>query len=214
MRLVPTAVLAVSLVVASARVAHDVASRPAAEASTCLWMSVDDLVDRCDLALEGRVTGRTTVVDASGRIATEYAVTVERTFVGAPQGTRTVRLPGGVLPDGRGLVLPGMPKLDVGETAIVFLARENVHAERVPIGLAQGRLSVRVAADGKRELVSDLRDLEFVDAQGKPVANVPSERRLAYAETVARVEAAAARRAREPRPTPTPRPEKRTERGR
>jgi len=167
------------------------------EAATCVQMRVEDLATRCDLAFEARVTSKSTTIDALGRIATDYALTVDRTYFGAAQATRTVRIPGGVLPDGRGLALPGMPTLTVGEDAIVFLSRENQHAERLPIGLAQGRLKVRRAADGTKSLESDVREIDLVDAQGRPVAMPTRVTTLPYAETVTRIESVCAQRVRD-----------------
>lgn len=169
-------------------------SRDSVDASTVLKLGVEDMATRCDLALEARVTSKSSTLDAAGRIGTDYALTVERTFFGAHAAQRTVRVPGGVLPDGRGLVLPGMPALDVGETALLFLSQQNDRAERMPIGLAQGRLSVKVAADGTKSLVKDVLDLHFVDAQGLPLPAGPQITTLPYAATIARIESACARR--------------------
>lgn len=160
-------------------------------------MRVEDLVGRCDLALEARVTSKSATIDAHGRIATDYSLAVDRTWFGGAQAVRTVRIPGGVLPDGRGLVLPGMPVLAVGENAILFLTRENQHTERLPIGLAQGRMKVVRSADGAKSLEADLRELDLVDAQGKPIAATTTVSALPYAETVSRIEAACAQRVRE-----------------
>jgi len=166
------------------------------DAATVLRLGLEDLVARCDLALEARVTSCSASIDATGRIGTDYALTVERTFAGKPALQRTIRLPGGVLPDGRGLVLPGMPALAVGDTAILFLSVENARGERVPIGLAQGRLCVRVDADGTRSLVSDLSGLDLVDASGLPLPHpVAGPVTLPYASTIERIRAACARRA-------------------
>jgi hypothetical protein len=38
-------------------------------------LDVEDLVERCDLAFEGRVVAKTAMRDARGRIETEYVVT-------------------------------------------------------------------------------------------------------------------------------------------
>lgn len=163
-------------------------------AGTVVKMSIEDLALRSDLAVEARVSSKSTTLDATGRIATDYALTVERTFAGTHASQRTVRLPGGTLPDGRGLLLPGMPTLTVGENALLFLSAENSRGERLPIGLAQGRLHVRTASDGVKTLVTDLADLEFVDVSGRPVASGPRIGTLPYAATIARIEAARAQR--------------------
>ncbi|MDZ4772823.1 MAG: hypothetical protein SGI72_06765 [Planctomycetota bacterium] len=173
------------------------ASRELVDASTVVKMSIEDLATRSDLALEARVTSKSATLDTTGRIATDYALTVERTFTGPNLMRRTVRIPGGTLPDGRGLHLPGMPTLAVGESALLFLSAENPRGERIPIGLAQGRLLVRTATDGVKTLVTDLADLDFVDAGGRPIASGPRTGTLPYAATIARVEAARAERIKE-----------------
>ncbi|MBL8856907.1 MAG: hypothetical protein JNL28_00155 [Planctomycetes bacterium] len=167
------------------------------EASTVLKLGVEEMATRCELALEASVTSKSASLDGRGRIGTDYALTVERTFFGAHTVQRTVRVPGGVLPDGRGLVLPGMPTLAVGESALLFLSGQNDHGERLPIGLAQGRLSVKTAPDGTKSLVRDVLDLDFVDAQGNRVPAGPQVSSLPYAATVARIEKACAGRSRD-----------------
>jgi hypothetical protein len=175
------------------------------DGATVLKMNVADLAARCDLAIEARVTSASASIDASGRIGTDYALDVGRTYAGAPAARRTIRLPGGVLPDGRGLLIPGMPVLAVGENAILFLSAENQRGERLPIGLAQGRLRIVTATDGTRTLESDLAGIELVDAAGKALPHpIQSAGKLPYTATVQRIEAECARRAetravREPR---------------
>jgi len=167
------------------------------EASTVLRLDVEDLVARCDVGLEGRVASKQVRVDAQGRIETEYVVRVERTFWGAPLVERTIRLPGGVLPDGRGLVIPGMPSLAEGEVALLFLSAENARGARMPIGLAQGRLRVVTNAVGEKSVQRDAGVLDLVEANGAPSVSSPKSA-LAYDGTIARIDAArAARLARE-----------------
>jgi hypothetical protein len=163
------------------------------DASTVLKMRIEDLAARCDVALLARVTSSSASIDADGRIATDYALDVERTFVGAHTAHRTIRVPGGVLADGRGMVIPGMPTMAVGERAILFLSGANPRGERLPIGLSQGRMRIVTALDGTQSIVSDSKDLELVDASGHPLpASAPST--LPYAATIARIATECARR--------------------
>lgn len=188
------------LVAAFAFIGVGLSVRPAhVEAGTVVKMSVEDLAARCDLALEARVTSKSATLDPYGRIATDYALTVERTFAGVHTAQRTVRIPGGTLPDGRGLLLAGMPTLAVGESALLFLSAENARGERLPIGLAQGHLRVEIAAGGEKRLVTDLAGLDFVDASGRPVASGPKTGTLPYAATITRVESACAQRSKDAR---------------
>ncbi|HRV82955.1 MAG TPA: hypothetical protein P5218_16105, partial [Planctomycetota bacterium] len=90
-------------------------SPPQAEAGTAVRMDVEDLVDAADRIVEARITGRRTLPDGRGGIVSEYQLDVHRTFLGSEQAPQTIRIPGGVLANGRGLMLPGMPRLSVGE---------------------------------------------------------------------------------------------------
>jgi hypothetical protein len=184
-------VLASALAVAAVTLAMRAPER--VDASTALKMRIEDLAARCDLAVLARVTSTSASIDASGRIGTDYAIDVERTFAGVHAPHRTIRLPGGVLPDGRGMVIPGMPTLTVGERAILFLSGANARGERLPIGLCQGRLRVVTANDGAQSIVSESSGLELVDANGHALpAAVPSN--LPFAATIQRIESECARR--------------------
>ncbi len=187
----PRCILALAISVASIAL---VAVRPTnVEASTVLKMRIEDLAARCDVALVARVTSCSASIDAGGRIATDYALDVERTLVGAHVAHRTIRIPGGVLPDGRGMVIPGMPTMSVGERAILFLSGANTCGERLPIGLAQGRMRIVTTVDGAQSIVCETSDLEFVDESGHALpASGPAT--LSYAPTMQRIEVECARR--------------------
>jgi hypothetical protein len=105
-----------------------------------------------------------------------------------------VRLPGGVLPDGRGLVLPGMPRLVQGEEVLLFLSREGKTGLRLPVGLAQGRLRIERAPDGTRRLVRETVGLELVDEHGQRLPPGAARELLDYAAVVAQVETLAQRK--------------------
>jgi len=167
------------------------------DAGTAVRLDVPDLVDRADLALEGRVVERHVAQDGRGRIETSYALAVERTFWGEPRAIRSVRLPGGVLPDGRGMILPGMPDLAVGEDVLLFLSPPGDTGIRMPIGLAQGKLRVVTGLSGERFLVRAQADLNLVDPRYGTVHRAGGRALLDYARTIARIRAAVeARKAR------------------
>jgi len=164
-------------------------------AGTAVRLGVRDLLDRSELCLEGRVIGARAVLEAHPRrIDTEYTIQVARTYWGEPQAVRVIRIPGGVLPDGRGMTIPGLPRLSVGEDAILFLSGADRSGMRMPVGLAQGRL--RVASDrfGRKVLVRDADGLSVVDPGGGAPRAVEAPAVLDYAGTVTELEAAVARR--------------------
>lgn len=165
------------------------------EAGTARKLDLAGLVDRSELVVEGRVLGSETTLDAHGRPATRYTLAVARTFRGAQTTLRDVVLPGGVLSDGRGLVLPGMPTLVQGEEALLFLSEESRAGLRFPVGLSQGRLRIVTAPNGARRLLREHGDLELVDDRGRALPPLPQQETFDYATVVAQVEAACAARA-------------------
>ena len=166
----------------------------ASRAGTALRMDLEELVYRSDLSVEARVLSSSSVVGETGRIETDYVLTVDRTLWGLHEGTRVVRLPGGVLADGRGLVLPGMPRLAAGEDLILMLSQAGRGDLRVPVGLSQGRFTVRTALDGTRTFERDQGGLSLVDPATGLSRRADTLVVLDYAETLARIEAAANRR--------------------
>jgi len=174
-----------------------IALAAAAPAGTAVRLTLADLADRSDLCLEAKVTAARAILESGKRIDTEYTLSVLRTFWGEAQASRAIRLPGGVLPDGRGMVLPGLRGLEPGEEVLLFLSKPDPLGMRVPIGLAQGTLRVETDKLGRKHLVPDERGLAIVAPGGAPQANEPP-RVLDYAAAVAEIESAlAARRARE-----------------
>ncbi|HED67122.1 MAG TPA: hypothetical protein ENJ09_16395 [Planctomycetes bacterium] len=166
---------------------HDV------EAGTAVRMDIAELTEHADLILEGRVL-LANAFEVDGRIETEYLIQVDRTFEGEDQPYRTVRMPGGVLPDGRGLILAGMPRIVPGEEELLFLSAEGPTGVRVPVGLAQGKLSLVRNADGSKSLLSDMAGVVLVSEDGS-VSEGAGAMRVDYAEVVARIEATLAEKA-------------------
>jgi hypothetical protein len=165
------------------------------------------MVERSDLCLEARVTAARAVLEPEKRIDTEYTLSVERTFWGEPQASRAIRMPGGVLPDGRGMVIPGLPGLAVGDEVILFLSKSDSTGMRMPIGLAQGRMRVAADLSGRKRIVRDQQDLVLASPSGSSSsgeAQAADEKAvLEYAAAVAEIEAAAAaKRARQDRAAP------------
>jgi hypothetical protein len=155
-------------------------------------MELEDLVRVCDLAVEGRVVSMRAVRDVRGRIVTEHVLHVRRTHVGLASTLRTVRLPGGTLPDGTGLLVPGMPRLEVGQECVLFLSSEDTQGTRMPVGLAQGAWRVTKTKEGLRRVMRAMEGLAVVD--GARVGEAETHSQLDYAVFVARVEAAKALR--------------------
>ncbi|MEZ5975374.1 MAG: hypothetical protein R3F17_10810 [Planctomycetota bacterium] len=166
------------------RVTGQTAQEPA-QAGTALRMDVESLVDSADQIVEARIVGRRTFVDEAGRLVTEYQLDVDRDFLTGSQADRTVRIPGGVLNSGRGLMLAGMPRIEVGEDVVLFLNGEELC---MPTGLAQGKFRLITDRTGMRRAVRNAANLELLSAQGGSAGHGGVDS-LTYAELSARVQA-------------------------
>lgn len=136
---------------------------PPLEAGTVQRMDWAELTQSCEQALEGRVIAVHSRPTARGSIETQVRMQVSRRHYGGSGVEQIFRIPGGVLADGRGLLVPGMPRFLVGQELLLFLSAESTAGWRVPVGLAQGRWLIQRDAQGKKFLTRELVD---VDAEG------------------------------------------------
>lgn len=170
--------------------------RQPVHAGTAVELDVAGLVGAADLAFEGRVHAVLGASEHAGRIDTEYLLTVERTFWGEDLPTRTIRLPGGELA-GRGMVVPGLPGLALGEHVVLMLSPELPGGARVPVGLAQGKYRVVTEpSTGRKLAVRSQADLELLAPGAASPRAADGAHVVEYAELLAQIEAAVtARRA-------------------
>lgn len=189
-----TSIYILALFVSMLLFGETVQRREAVHAGTALELDIEGLGQRASLIVEGRVLSARGRLNARGLIETEYVLDVERTFWGEKKPVRTIRLPGGVLPDGRGLMLPGMPEVRPGEDVLLFLTGASADGTRMPVGLAQGKFQRVLDRKGARVLVRDQSDLTLVDAVTGAVREADGRSVMDYAEVVARVQAVAAGR--------------------
>jgi len=167
------------------------------DASTALRLDVEGLVQRADLVLEAEVLSADATVDAAGRIGTDFLLSVDRTWWGPDQTTRMLRMPGGVLADGSGLVISGMPSLLPGERSVLFLSEPSKDGIRMPVGLSQGRFRVLSTLGGAPIAVQDQTALSLVETGSGELIPNASVSVVDYAELSSRIEAAiVAKRAR------------------
>ena len=81
-------------------------------------------------------------VTSDGRIETRYLVATVAPLKGAAAGMDEIRMPGGEVA-GRGLLLPGLPRLHVGQQVLLFLTAPSAgRGWRVPVGLGAGAYEV------------------------------------------------------------------------
>lgn len=166
---------------------------PRIEAGTALRLDVPGLTREAALIVEARVLSALPVEPdgAGGLLLTEYLLEVGRTFAGVDEPYRAVRLPGGVRADGSGLLIPGMPRLAEGESALLFLTEESRNGMRMPVGLAQGKFRVVTLGDGRKRLVGDASAAALIGPRGEHVES-GGHSVVDYADAVAQIEAALA----------------------
>jgi len=165
---------------------------PSGRAGTAVRLEIEGLVEHAELVFEGRVVSAQSYQTPDGRVETEYFVSVHRSFVGRPFGSQVFRMPGGVLPDGSGMVVPGLPQVRPGADAIFFLSEVGTSGWRMPVGLAQGVLDVVVTPGGARALARSGATLSLLDPVTGALGAHVQGALLDYQETVRRIEAAAA----------------------
>jgi len=162
-----------------------------AEAGTAVRLTVPEMVDRAEAVFEGRVLDARAQVDARGLVTTEYFVSVRETYWGVPYGTRTFSLPGGVLADGSGMLVPGMPEVKVGEDAIFFLTEQSPAGFRMPVGLAQGKFRLVTDPFGEVQLERDQEGLVLADPLTGAVLPADERPLVSYDQVVSTIRAAA-----------------------
>ncbi len=188
---------ALGLFVSTSLYAFVVQREGAVEAGTARKMDVAAMVDAADLVLEGEVLAARSLLGARDLIETEFVLRVDRTFWGEHLPERTVRLPGGVLEDGRGLLLAGMPRLVPGEEVLLFLTGKSASGVRMPVGLAQGKFGLERLENGELRLVREHAGLELAHPATGAIEDAPPRAVFGYADVVGEIfAAAAARRAR------------------
>lgn len=119
-----------------------------ASSSTVLGEAdLTDLVSRAETVCEVEVLDRVSVLLPDGRIETRYSLATVLPMKGAMSSVTELRMPGGEVA-GRGLLIPGLPRLDEGERAILFLSAPNELGWRMPVGLGEGAFRVVQEAQG------------------------------------------------------------------
>ena len=104
------------------------------------------LVAGAERICEIEVLDATSVMLDDGTIETRYSFSTLVPIKGAMASIQEVRIPGGEVA-GKGLVLPGMPDLKVGDRSILFLSEPSQQNQwRMPIGLQAGSMTVQSAS--------------------------------------------------------------------
>jgi len=138
-------------------------------ATTVQPSDLAEMTRASDLVVRGTVQAIRTVREPSGRLMTEAVLEVQETLAGQAPDTVTVFWPGGELGE-EGQWVPGSPRLEAGQEAVLFLARKGppaVVARYLPVSLAAGVMRVLRLPD-RTALVRDLRGLHCPDGLGLP----------------------------------------------
>jgi len=101
-----------------------------------------DLVAGADRICEVEVLSAQSAMLADGSIETRYSFSTVIPIKGTMTSIQEIRMPGGEVA-GRGLILPGMPDLKVGDRSILFLSQASQGKQwRMPVGLENGAVQV------------------------------------------------------------------------
>jgi len=185
-------------------------------ASMMLPMTVEELTEDADLVAVGRVVHKESKLSAGGgRIFTVVTIDVSEAWKGATSKQVEIHVPGGTV-DGISQVVVGVPQFTVGEDAVVFLkglapataAKPDEAAkpqepdasvgERAVlssvqarlVGMAQGKLEVRVDPQGEPLAAPNLSGLELFDPKANQLAPAPLPEPVPLSTLKARVQAA------------------------
>ena len=122
-----------------------------ARAASVRQLLLDEIIDTSAIAFQGTCTSNRTERDAlTNFIVTYTTFDVKDVLKGSVLTTHTIKQIGGKMPGGEaGFRVDGIPSFTVGEDYVVFLAGVSTAGFSSPIGLAQGKFTVRQNAAGK-----------------------------------------------------------------
>jgi hypothetical protein len=127
-------------------------------ATTVVRLSLDDMIEKAQSIVHGRVRGRNTQWSSNGKlILTTYTIDVEETIKGPVSKSVELTSIGGKLGD-LTLYVAGMPSFDTGEEAVVFIEKSGGYS--VVVGLSQGKFSVK-----NGEVANSVAGLAFPDGK-------------------------------------------------
>jgi hypothetical protein len=160
----------------------------AAQATTVIPPSFDELVEQAQLIFQGTVTdtqSQWTGEGGSRRIVTYVTFKVDEAIKGEPGETYTVRMLGGTVGD-QTMEVSDSPKFKVGDRDILFV--ENNGTQFIPlVGIMQGRFRVQNAKATGREVV-----MSNAGHPVKDVAELGKDEEHAYGKSSTQSSAAAA----------------------
>lgn len=158
-------------------------------ASTVLRFDANDLTDRADVIVHGKVLSKVARPLGEGVIGTNYRIQV----------TEGVKTPEGLVQDGvfsfcayggvtaeRGSGISGDASYAKDEEILVFLTGENKYGCRAAVGLAQGKYTIR-EVEGRRLAFRDLEGLRLMDRKSGAIEEAKVEQGVAFDDLLAGV---------------------------
>ena len=136
-----------------------------ASAASVRELMLDEIIDTATIAFQGTCTGNRTERDPLTNFVVTYTTfAVTDVLKGNVQTTHTIKQLGGEMPGGElSFRVDGVPTFTVGAEYVVFLAGVSSAGFSSPIGLAQGKFSVRQTTTGKT--VTNGRSVRELTAQ-------------------------------------------------
>ncbi len=147
--------------------------------ASVLKMDIDDLTQRSDIAIVGKVQSISHANESGRYPETLFRVQILETFYGEGVSNEVIIcLPGGPAGNGLTTYVPGMPKFKVDEKVALFLVLDEDRGVAVPTGLEQGVFRVKVHPETEEEYVVnqtvDIKMNSIGSSEGDGKANGPS----------------------------------------
>ncbi len=162
-----------------------------AGASVVIPLSIEQLAQKAEVVVRGRVTAQHADWTRGGRIVTTTTLAVTEALKGQPDAQVEVRSLGGSV-GGVGQQVAGEVHFASGEEVVVFLRPTGLQGgSYAVVGMAQGKFAVSTRAQGPVATQS-LEGLGFVDEPGQPVVERAAEP-LPLADLSARIRRAVAK---------------------
>lgn len=173
------------------------ASGAPAGASTFLEVSHEELVEKADTIVQGRVIEVASFWNRQGTIIlTEAVVEVEDTILGRDRSHVRVVTFGGMVGDYR-IVAEGFPTFEKGQRLLVFLepARRGEDGARRVLGYRQGQFEIRQDKEG-REIAVAAWEADTVHVVKKDGSEAQAPRAMVLGELKSWIRETAAKRGR------------------
>ncbi len=123
------------------------------------------LVAQADLIAEFELIDAHPEMLPDGTIQTAYTFSTLTPMKGRPASILEIRMPGGEIA-GRGMFLPGMPDIQIGDKQILFLSSLGEEKPwRLPVGLSAGAWKVVGGGGQAAQVVSSARHEEGIDVR-------------------------------------------------